>query len=388
MSMWKGASRRVTLAFAKAGLVAAATAFASVGAYGQEIVRAPQTVTVAQQAAIVQARSVAAALVRDKNLPGLSVAVGVGGQLIWKEGFGWSNIEQHVPVSPETRFRIGSVSKLLTSVAVGVLYGENRIQLDAPVQTYIPDFPKKKWPITTRELMAHTSGIRHYQGDEALSNKPYASLEDGLAIFDKDPLLFKPGTQVHYSSYAWNLVGAIVAKISGEPFYTFVRDKITAPIGMLDTTADFVKPIIPDRVAYYDRTKDGRLENSPAVDESYKWSSGGYLSTPSDLVRFGYAVLHDRVLKQKTREMLWAPVKLEDGKPTGRGLDWRLDVDADGRKVVSHNGGSVGGSTRLAIYPEQNMVVAVTSNVSNAGKEVEGLTDALAHVFDENSKPD
>jgi len=375
-------------ALAKAGLLVAVLAFAPASAYSQAIVRAPQSVTAPQQAAIDHARDVAATLLREKNLPGLSIAVGVDGKLVWKEGFGWSNVEQHVPVSPGTRFRIGSVSKLLASVAVGVLYEEGRIQLDAPVQTYIPDFPKKQWPITTRELMAHTSGIRHYARDEALSNKPYASLKDGLVIFDKDPLLFKPGTQVHYSSYAWNLVGAIVAKISGEPFYTFVQDKITAPIGMLDTTADFVKPIISDRVAYYDRAQDGKLENAPAVDESYKWSSGGYLSTPSDLVRFGYAVLHDRVLKQETRKMLWAPVKLADGTPTGRGLDWRLDVDADGRNVVSHNGGSVGGSTRLAIYPEQNMVIAVTSNVSGAGKEVEGLTDALAHIFSGNGKLD
>lgn len=354
--------------------------FGTVG-LAQQIVAAPASVLASQQAEVEQARALAKALLAEKNLPGLSVAVGVHGRLLWSEGFGWANIEQRVPVSTVTKFRIGSVSKLLTSVAVGLLHQDGKIDLDAPVQKYVPTFPQKQWPVTTRELMAHTSGIRHYEGTEFLSNRAYASLADGLAMFADDPLLFKPGTQYHYSSYAWNLVGAIVAAIAQEPFTSFVRERITAPAGMRDTVADVVKPLVLHRTAYYEHAADGRLENAPAVDESYKWSSGGYLSTPDDLVRFGYAVLDDEIISAATRKLLWSPVRLSDGKSTGGGLDWRLDPDPRGRHVVSHNGGSVGGTTRLAIYPDQAMVIAVASNVSDAGQELTALADQLADVF-------
>src|SRR5690625_2187956 len=266
----------------------------------QDAVRAESPTVAAHQQAVDQARKLAHELVDTHNLPGLSVAVGLGDGVVWAQGFGWANIEEQVPVSPLTRFRIGSVSKSLTSVAVGLLYQKGRIDLDAPVQTYVPSFPEKRWPVTTRELMAHTAGIRHYEGDEFLNSKHYDGVLDGLAIFENDPLLFKPGTQYHYSSYGWNLVSAVVQAASHEKFLDLSRTRIFLPLGMRHTVPDYVKRIVPHRVAFYVHGKDGRLHNAPYVDNSYKWASGGFLSTPSDLVRFGFALLDHDLLKPAT----------------------------------------------------------------------------------------
>lgn len=361
-------------------LLAVLCIVAPLSAHAQDLdsVAAPRAA--AHQQAVTQARKLARELVATRNLPGLSVAVGMGDGVVWSQGFGWANLEQRVAVTSLTRFRIGSVSKLLTSVAVGLLYQQGRIDLNAPVQKYVPTFPRKRWTVTVRELMAHTSGIRHYRDDEFFSRKHCAGLLAGLKVFENDPLLFKPGTQYHYSSYGWNLVGAVVQAAAGEKFTDFIRDRILTPVGMRHTVPGYVGRIVPYRVAFYVHAKDGRLRNAPYVDNSCKWPSGGYLSTPDDLVRFGFAVLDDKLLEPATRRLLWTPVHLASGKLTGRGLDWRLGTDPHGRHTVGHDGGSVGGTTVFEIYPKQRVVVAVVTNLSNA-RGLSTFTQEVANLF-------
>lgn len=345
------------------------------------VVRVPAPVAAAQTRPVDQARELVREWVAKNNLPGASVAVGLGDDVVWAEGFGWADLEQRVPVTSLTRFRIGSVSKPLSSVAVGLLYERGKIDLDAPVQTYVPSFPKKRWPISTRQLMGHIAGIRHYRGDEFLSSKHYDGVTEGLAIFANDSLLFRPGTEYSYSSYGWNLVSAVVEAAAGEPFLDFMRREVVAPLGLRHTVPGYMASIIPGRVRFYEHDKEGRLVNAPYVDNSYKWAGGGFLSTPSDLVRFGFAMLDGKVLQRKTIEMLWTPLRLESGKSTGYGLGWGSE-EVDGRRVISHGGGSVGGTTAFMIIPEERMVVAVTTNLTGAetgaiAKEVAGLFEAV-----------
>ena len=117
-------------------------------------------------AAVDQGRQIARAGLIRQNLPGLSVAVGIGGDIVWAEGFGWADMEKRVPVAPGMRFRIGHVSKALTSAAVGLLLEKGKLRLEDEVQTYVPEFPTKPWPVTLRQLMGHVAGIRHYEGEE------------------------------------------------------------------------------------------------------------------------------------------------------------------------------------------------------------------------------
>ncbi len=331
----------------------------------QTVLRVPAPVAAAQLPVVDSARERVREWVAKDNLAGASVAVGIDGQIVWAEGFGWSDLEQHVPVTPLTRFRVGSVSKPLTSVAAGLLYERGKLDLDAPVQKYVPSFPKKRWPISTRQVMAHIAGIRHYRGDEFLSSKHYDNVLDGLKIFEHDSLLFRPGTEYNYSTYGWNLVSAVVESAAGEPFLDFMRREVFAPFGLRHTVPEFMASIIPDRVRYYEHDKEGRLVNAPYVDNSYKWAGGGFLSTPSDLVHFGFGMLDGKVLKRKTIDLLWTPLTLESGKSTGYGLGWSVDT-VDGRRVIGHSGGSMGGTTQFLIFPDQRMVVAVTTNLSDA----------------------
>ena len=177
--------------------------------------------------------------VAEQNLPGLSVAVGIDGDIVWAEGFGFADLKTSVPVTPDHRFRIGTASTVLTSAAAGLLLENGRLKLDDEIQTYVPAFPKKQWPVTLRQLMGHTAGVIPDGGDEGpLFTKHCERPVEALQYFAENSLLFKPGTQYRYSSYGWILVSAAVEAAADQPFLTFMRERIFDPLGMRDTIPD------------------------------------------------------------------------------------------------------------------------------------------------------
>ncbi len=371
--------------FLVALLALAATGAAAEPAAGQALLQVPAPLVASHAAAADSAREQVRAWMAEKNLPGVSVAVGVNGRVVWAEGFGWADLEHRVAVTPLTRFRVGSIAKPFTSAAVGLLHERGALDLDAPVQTYVEAFPPKRWPVSTRQLMGHVAGIRHYRGDEFLSADRYGGVVEALAIFASDTLEFRPGTKFGYSTYGWNLVSAVVESAAGEPFLDFMRREVFAALAMRHTVPDDVTGIVPDRAGFYVRDSAGRLVNAPYVDQSNKWAGGGFLSTPSDLVRFGFAMMDGELLDSATVALLWTPLRLESGEPTSYGLGWAVGTAPDeygrlaGRRLVSHTGGSIGGTTLFLLFPDDRMVVAVTSNLSSA--EVGRIGSIVTRLF-------
>jgi len=325
--------------------------------------------------AVEQGRQVVRAGLTEQNLPGISVAVGAGGDIVWAEGFGWADLENRVKVAPDTRFRIGTASKALTSAAVGLLLEKDRLKLDDKIQTYVPAFPEKQWPVTLRQLMGHLAGVRNDGGDEGplLSARCERSVE-GLQHFAERPLLFEPGTQYRYSSYGWILVSAAVEAAADEPFFTFMRKQIFEPLGMDDTRADSATEPIPDRATFYFPrfAADPRygLHLMREIDYSCYAGSSALLSTPSDLVRFGMAINSGKLLQPATVQLLQTPQRLASGQETGYGLGWDLETVAlagEQTRVAGHDGESLGGMVAsLMTFPEHGIVVSVTSNISHA----------------------
>lgn len=316
--------------------------------------------------AIDFARAIMTAIGGQSGTPGMSVAVGIDGEIVWSEGFGYADVENRTPVWEETKFRIGSVSKPITAAALGLLYEQGKLDLDAPVQRYVPSFPEKRWPITIRQVAGHLAGIRHYRGDEFLSTKRYATVSEGLEMFQDDSLLFQPGERFSYSSYGWNLLSAVVEGASGEDFLTYMEDNVFGPLDMVHTIADHTDSIIPQRTSFYERAEDGRVLNAPFVDNSYKWAGGGFLSTPEDLVRFGLAHLDGEFMARESVETLWASQRTNDGSETDYGIGWGSGMTGGMIRYVQHGGGSVGGTTFLLILPEQRAAVAMVGNMSQA----------------------
>jgi serine beta-lactamase-like protein LACTB len=330
---------------------------------------------------IEEARRMAEALRQEVKSPGLSAAVAVDGKVVWAEGFGEADVEGRVAVTPESRFRLGSISKLFTVTAVARLVEAGRLDLDAPVQRYAPSFPEKDQPITPRQLAGHLAGVRHYAPPDFLRpSKRYARVVDGLEIFKDDPLLFPPGSKYFYTSYGYNLLGAVVEGASGKDFWTTIDEQVLQPLHLAASGVDDPDRILPGRVRFYARDTDGTLKNEKPIDSSSKWPSAGFLSTPSDLVRFASAQVVDGYLKPETRALLFTSMKTSAGEETGVGLGWRIGTDAAGRRFYHHGGAIDGGRAFLLIYPEEKIAVALLANLSGA-RFAEGEAQKLAELF-------
>jgi serine beta-lactamase-like protein LACTB len=343
--------------------------------------------------AVEQGRRIVRAGLTEQNLPGLSVAVGVDGDVVWAEGFGWGDLENRVPIAPDLKFRIGTASTALTSAAVGLLLEEVRLKLDEAIQTYVPAFPHKQWPVRLRHLMAHLAGVRNDGGDEGplLSMRCHRPV-DALASFADRPLLFDPGTQYRYSSYGWILVSAAVEAAANEPFLTFMRKRIFEPLGMRDTMADSAAKRIRNRATpYFPRfAADPRygLHLMRPIDYSCYAGSSVFLSTPSDLVRFGMAINRGRLLQPATVQLLQTSQRLASGKETGYGLGWDIETVAlagEETRWVGHDGTLLGGTVAsLMTFPEHGIVVSVISNISYA--ETPALALKIAQAFSEQGR--
>ena len=343
--------------------------------------------------AVEQARQIARAGLVDQNLPGLSVAVGAGGDIVWAEGFGWADLEKRVPVAPGMRFRIGHASKALTSAAVGVLVEKDRLKLDAEIQKYVPAYPQKQWPVTLRQLMGHVAGVRHYKNEgDYMPSAHCERASEGVQRFADDPLRFEPETQYGYSTFGWILVSAAVEAAADEPFFTFMRARIFLPLGMADTTSDSATEQIPNRVTFYYPRFSGDPSYGPelatTVDYSCFAGAGAFLSTPSDLVRFGMAISSGKLLRPATVRMLQRPQLLASGDETDYGLGWMLEtVELAGEptRLASHASRTLlGGSTSFMTFPELGIVVVVTSNTSFANTRSIALP--IAEAFAEQGR--
>jgi serine beta-lactamase-like protein LACTB, mitochondrial len=334
--------------------------------------------------AVDSSRAAARRRIRAGNLPGVSIAVGRHGELVWAEAFGWADLSREVPATPQTLYPVGSISKSLTATAAGLLYERGRLDLDVPIQTYLPEFPEKQWPITTGQLMGHIAGVVRSSGFSEIIRQPHCA--DARAAIDavvEDTLIFEPGTEWQYSNFGWRLVGAVVESAAGEPYLQFMDREVFARAGMEQTVPDLGDEGAHE-VVKYDRAAFGMLRRSQEIDMSCSMAPGGFLSTPTELVRFGYAMANGALLDSATVDLFWTPQRLKSGAPTTYGYGWGIQNVALGddeqatTRMIGHGGSVLGGQASLMIFPDEDMVVAV---MTNASAEVSGFAREIGGFF-------
>jgi serine beta-lactamase-like protein LACTB len=306
------------------------------------------------------------------STPGVSVAVVENGAEAWSAGFGSADLENFVPATAHTLYRLGSISKSITAAATLLLWQQGKLDLDAPVRQYCPAYPQKDAPITTRELLGHLGGIRHYKSEsqddlEGGNTRHFLNpIQGGLDFFKNDPLLAKPGTEFHYSTQGFTLVGCAIEGASGEKYADYVRKNVLTPAGMTHTVVDDRFAIIPYRTRFYSRDKSGAISNADFIDSSYKIPGGGWLSSADDMAQFEVAILNDRIIARSTRDLMWTPLKPADGKEDSYALGW-----GTGRSLgvfdVGHAGDQQGTSTFFMIVPERRAGVVVLINLDGTG---------------------
>ncbi len=291
------------------------------------------------------------------KVPGISAAAAVDGKVVWSRHCGFADLRLKAPVLSTTLFRVGSVAKPLTSAGLALLVERGRLDLDAPVRKYIPDLPDKGVLITPRMLAGHLSGIRNYRGAEAVRNPPVPNLRAGLKVFENDPLEFHPGTRFHYSSYNWNMLGAVMEAAANQEFLTFMFENVLKPLGLLNTIAEQAEQPVPGRARCYEVGPSGEFLPAPRRDFSSLWPSGGYLSCADDLVRFGVSLMQPGFLRAQSLELLFASQKTGANELTNYGLGWMAL-----RGFRFHGGDTSGGTAILLTHPASRTVVAFTTN--------------------------
>ena len=321
--------------------------------------------------------------------PGVAVAAVVNGEEVWSEGFGMADLENNVPVTPQTLFRLASISKPITATAAMHLWEHGKLDIDAPIQKYCPAFPEKESPISTRQLMAHLGGIRHYKTDpaqdlETNNTKHFADpIAGGLQFFANEPLLDQPGTKFHYSTQGFSLVGCAIEGASGEKYVDYVHDNVFVPSAMTSTVWDDRFAIVPHRTRFYSKSKSGVIENSEFLDSSYKIPGGGWLSSADDMAKFEMAILADKLVKRSTRDVMWTPQhgtvpEVEEEGHRGYALGWGTG-DSIGVPDVGHGGGQQGTSTFIMLAPGQRTGVVVLINLD--GADSSGLATVLMKIL-------
>jgi CubicO group peptidase (beta-lactamase class C family) len=322
------------------------------------------------QTARLNRKAEAAEALQAQHLPSISVAVFEAGKPLDAFALGFSDMEVHTEATPESLYRIASISKPITTVAVIELAREGKLPLDASAQQYCKAFDHHP-EVTARELLSHHSGVHHYKSTQAENNTVhYATLNDAVKSFAADPLEFPAGKGFQYSSYAFTVLGCEIEGATGERYADFVREHVLLPAQMPHTIVDDAHRKIAGRVEFYS-LRDSTLVRAAALDTSDRLPGGGWLSTPTDMARFASSVLS--LLGEDWTRQMWTETTVA-GEPMRYGLGWGL-TRIEGHPVAEHSGGQAGTTTALVYVPDADLAVAVFTNRDGADMM------ALAHKF-------
>lgn len=313
---------------------------------------------------------------------GISGGIYGDGQVLWANGAGWSDREAGTPMTTNSVLRIASITKSMTAVGIMQLAEKGMIDLDEPIQAYVPQFPiKPEGTITVRHLLTHTSGIRHYQGTrDGFSRRQYPDLPAALKRFQDRDLAGEPGKVYQYSTYGYVLLGAILEKVSGMTYEHYMQKHIWGPAGMVSTSVEHQDDQVDHKSRLYRISKKRKLKKDLNTNLSMKIPGGGVQSTAEDLLHFGEALMAGKLLKPETLNlMLTDPGIRKEGNPYGMG--WFLYSTAPGNRIIGHSGSQAGASSQLLILLDKKAVVTCLSNTRGGWNDLFDLTWRLAGLF-------
>jgi CubicO group peptidase (beta-lactamase class C family) len=313
-----------------------------------------------------------------QKIPGLALAVVKDGKVIKAKGYGFANVEHQVPVKPETVFQSGSTGKQFTATAVLMLAEEGKLSLDDKISKYFTDAPDAWKEITVRNLLSHTSGTTDYPKDFDF-RRDYTEVEL-VKRAAQIPLAFRPGEKWSYSNLGYVLLGILIHKVSGQFYGDFLQERVFKPLGMTTTRIINEADIVPNRAAGY-RLVKGELKNQEWVSPTMNTTADGSLYfTILDLIKWDAALYTDKLLKRASLEMMWTPIKLNDGSVNkgNYGFGWSIN-NTNGHKVIEHGGSWQGFRANISRYVDDRMTVIILANLASA--QPEKLSHQVAGLY-------
>jgi CubicO group peptidase (beta-lactamase class C family) len=340
--------------------------------------------------------------------PAMAFAVARPDGLVWSAARGLADLELAVPATPEQLYRLGSVSKVVTTTAAARLVARGIVELDTPIAYWLPDLPVHHRQTTLRQLFTHTGGVRHYQAKDLDRNGPggpvtqrhYPDRQSILALFIDDPLVAEPGARVSYSSYGYTLASMVMETASGQEFLALIDEEIARPFALPSLCADDVAAIVPGRVSGYFTKREigfiaaqmpgfdaGRVAGEHAgiglSNPAFCWAGAGLLASMPDLARFGAALFEGprSTIAAEERSLLFTPLTEASDASPPLGLGWRIDADRQRRLRWHHAGTTPGGRCGLVLYPQAGLSIGLAGNAMTEPGDVLGAAAELADMF-------
>ena len=309
---------------------------------------------------------------------GSAALVAIKGQVIYKKAFGMANLELNVPMQPDMVFRIGSITKQFTAIAILQLMEQGKLSLQDDITKFIPDYPTQAYKITIENLLTHTSGIKSYTSDPGIMKfiKDDFTPEEVIDKFKNLPMEFAPGTKWNYNNSGFFLLGYIIEKASGMKYQDYIEQNLFKPAGMTNSLYGNDRKIIKNR-AYPYQTDGDTAVNADYMSMLLPYSAGSLMSTVEDLYKWNRALLSDKFVKRETLDKAWTEFKLSDGKGTHYGYGWVLS-QVQGSLSIEHGGGINGYLTNGIFLPKEDVFVAVFSN--NTAKSPDAVSVKMAAI--------
>lgn len=300
---------------------------------------------------------------------GCAALVAKDGQIIYKKAFGMADLELNVPMQPDMVFRIGSITKQFTAVAILQLMEQGKLSLQDDITKYIPDFPTHGYNITIEHLLTHTSGIKSYTNVPEFQKYVRQDMkpEEAINTFRNLPMEFAPGTKWNYNNSGYFLLGYIIEKVSGKTYQEYIDENFFKPLGMTGSCYGNDSRIIKNRASGYQPGKDG-VQNADFLSMLLPYSAGAIQSTVEDLFKWNQAVHSYKLVSKETLDRAFTEYKLASGKGTGYGYGWFLS-QLQGSKTIEHGGGINGFLTNAIYFPEEDIFVALFSNSTAIGPD-------------------
>ncbi|MFO0958425.1 MAG: serine hydrolase domain-containing protein [Isosphaeraceae bacterium] len=338
-----------------------------------------------------KADAAARAEVERQGLVNLVVVVIDDDRVAWAQGYGFADLENHVPASPGvTQYRWASISKPITAIAALQLYEKGRLDLDADVRTYVPEFPDKGARITPRQLLCHQGGIVHYSNGRVIRTPaeykvphPFEDVITALDTFKDSPLVNRPGAKYSYSTHGFMLLSAVVQRAGQERFADQVRDRISGPLGMTGFQPDYEWVPIAHRAVGYRKDDDGDILRRPdaqAPDVSWKLGGGGFTSTAIDMARFALGLIDHKLVAESTEQLMWTVQHPSDPESkSSYGLGFSIGKAPDGTRRIGHNGSQEKARTQMLLEPtrKRGVVVMTSSEWADPNQAAKALLDAI-----------
>ena len=312
------------------------------------------------------------------KVPGVAIAVLREGEIVVAKGYGEADVENSVPVTPETIFQSGSVGKMFTSAAVMLQVERGKMRLDDRVSKYLPDAPATWRTMTIRHLLTHTAGIANYGAD--FDYRRDYSEDDLVKVAYSLPLDFKPGTHWNYSNTGYALLGILVKKVTGRSYLDVLDTEVFKPLGMKTARGISEADIVPHRASGY-RLVGGVLKNQDWVSPSLNTTADGSLYfSLNDMIAWARGVEQGKILTAASWQQIYTPVKLNNGKSYPYGFAWQIEETADGHPRYSHGGAWQGFRTYFSRYLGDDISIILLTN--SADTKLDTFVDGIAGVWD------